>query len=394
MTKSPPPGSMVNGLGLATTLGPARVELPLQPEDAEPQPVEQAVGQYFGEDEEHSRVSSHRVASLRRRLGWGAEYRVGDKLGRASRPCARDSVSNGGSVGAGVACAASGGEPLYGGFRSRLELVDGAGGDRTALDQGDVYAPGVELHPQRVVHGDKRAPGGAEGAAEGHSDPPPDRADIHYPARRGAYQWQEGLRYRQVPEHVDLELASEFLERYVLERPGFADAGVVHKPCDPLTAHRFFDCGRGRCDEVCVDDVDEQRFQAARRGSLFERFRILFLPDPGEDAESRAGQLHRGSASDTARCAGHDDRSRTPEGRLRRPRLAPDHAVLLSESRVRRGVATCLRRKYRAKALALRLPEAGVRWPRESCRARAVPQPLLLCRTLRGTSRRRGSPPG
>src|SRR5215211_2099597 len=98
MTKSPPPGGMVNGLDLATTLGPARVELPLQPEDAESQPVEQAVGQYSGEGEEHSRVGSHRVASLRRRLGHGAEYRVGDKLGRASRPCARDSVGDGGPI--------------------------------------------------------------------------------------------------------------------------------------------------------------------------------------------------------------------------------------------------------------------------------------------------------
>src|SRR5215208_7662116 len=252
-----------------------RIELPLQPEDAESQPVEQAVGQYFGEGKEHSRVGSYRVTSFRRRLGQGAEYRVGNKLGRASRPCARDSVGDCGLIGVGVACTASGGELLYGSFRGRLELVGGAGGDRAALDQDDVYAPGVELYPQRVVHGDKRTPGSAEGASEGHGDPSPDRANVHYPARRGAYQWQEGLRYRQVSEHVDFELAPEFLERYVLERPGFSDAGVVHKPCDPLIAHRFFDRGHGRCDEVLVGDVYEQRCQAARRGSLFEYFRIL-----------------------------------------------------------------------------------------------------------------------
>src|SRR5215212_11957289 len=114
MTKSPPPGSMVNGLGLATTLAPARVELPLQPEDAESQPVEQAVGQYFGEGKEHSRVGSHRVTSFRRRLGQGAEYRVGDKLGWASRPCARDGTGDGGPIGVGVAGTAGGREPLYG----------------------------------------------------------------------------------------------------------------------------------------------------------------------------------------------------------------------------------------------------------------------------------------
>jgi hypothetical protein len=42
---------MVNGSGLAATLGPAHAELTMQPEGAEAQPVEQAVGQYFGEDE-------------------------------------------------------------------------------------------------------------------------------------------------------------------------------------------------------------------------------------------------------------------------------------------------------------------------------------------------------
>jgi hypothetical protein len=83
---------MVDRSGLDSTLVPARVELPLQPEDAEAQPVEQAVGQYFGEGKEHSRVGSHRVAGLRRRLGQGAEYRIGDKLGRAPRPCARGST--------------------------------------------------------------------------------------------------------------------------------------------------------------------------------------------------------------------------------------------------------------------------------------------------------------
>jgi hypothetical protein len=35
---------MVDRFGLDSTLAPARVELPLQPEDAEAQPVEQAVG--------------------------------------------------------------------------------------------------------------------------------------------------------------------------------------------------------------------------------------------------------------------------------------------------------------------------------------------------------------
>src|SRR5215216_2830338 len=145
MTRSPRLGGMVNGSGLAATLGPAR-------------------------------VGSHRVASLRRRLGQGAKYRVGDKLGRASHPCACEGVGDGGPIGVGVACTASGGELLYGSFRSCLELVDGAGGDRAALDQGDMYAPGVEHHPQRVIHGDERAPGGAEGATEGHSVRPPTEA--------------------------------------------------------------------------------------------------------------------------------------------------------------------------------------------------------------------------
>jgi hypothetical protein len=35
MTRSPPLGGMVNGLALAANLGPAHVELPLQPENAE-----------------------------------------------------------------------------------------------------------------------------------------------------------------------------------------------------------------------------------------------------------------------------------------------------------------------------------------------------------------------
>ena len=150
MTRSPPLGGMLNRSDLAATLGVAHAKLPLQPEDAQAQAVEQAVGQYFAEGKEHSRVGAHRVASLRRRLGQGAEYRVGDKLGRASRPCARDSVGDGGPIGVGVACTASGGEPLYGSFRSCLEFVDGAGGDRATLDQDDVYAPG-EAFPGRHV---------------------------------------------------------------------------------------------------------------------------------------------------------------------------------------------------------------------------------------------------
>src|SRR5215216_2145151 len=358
MTRSPRLGGMVNGSGLAATLGPAR-------------------------------VGSHRVASLRRRLGQGAKYRVGDKLGRASHPCACEGVGDGGPIGVGVACTASGGELLYGSFRSCLELVDGAGGDRAALDQGDMYAPGVEHHPQRVIHGDERAPGGAEGATEGHSVRPPTEATFTIRPVAARIKGRKACVTTRCPNTLTSNWRLNTSSGQASPMPALFTSPAIPSP--PTASSTVDAADATRCASMTSMNSGFRRPAGAASASAPASSSFL--------TPAKTRNPERANFIAAARPIPLDAPVTTTA--LGRPRDAFGERDLLHimpfsfQSRVCVAVWQLVYDVNTVqRTLALRLPEAGVRWPRESCRARAVPQPLLLCRTLRGTSRRRGSHPG
>jgi hypothetical protein len=126
------------------------------------------------------------------------------------------------------------------------------------------------------------------------------RADEDDAPGRLAQQRQRGLRDRDLPDDVDLELLAQVVGREHLERAGNADARVVDEPVEPAA-----DLGHRPLDRSGIGDVEGDLPQAAgRRG---ERAGVLRLADRGEHLHALPVEVQGGCSADAGRRAGDQD---------------------------------------------------------------------------------------
>ena len=76
----------------------------------------------------------------------------------------------------------------------------------------------LQLQSQRIRHGLESVLRRGVGREERQRAPAGDRAHEDDPALRAAQRRQEGLRHRDLPDEIDLELVAELVDRDELER--------------------------------------------------------------------------------------------------------------------------------------------------------------------------------
>ena len=125
-------------------------------------------------------------------------------------------------------------------------------------------------------------------------------------------------------DHVDLELASQVVERQHLERPGKADARVVDQSIQPAAGKVARDLVDGRVDRGGQRDVEDDDAQAPRRAG--EGGRVRDVLDAREHVMTVGVEAQRGRRPDSAGGAGDQNAGHvrgTPAGCLPISR-APD----------------------------------------------------------------------
>src|SRR5207302_11136435 len=116
--------------------------------------------------------------------------------------------------------------------RAHRGLAEG-GLDEPGLDHDHVDAEAADLEAKRVADRLDRVLGRVVEAAAREREAPSHRADVDDLAPAlAAHAWQHELRKAHEPEYVRVELAAHLVERYFLDRPALAVAGVVHENAD------------------------------------------------------------------------------------------------------------------------------------------------------------------
>src|SRR6476659_7654195 len=142
------------------------------------------------------------------------------------------------------------------------------------LADRDTDAPRCELDAQRIGDCLQRMLRRRVWTEKGQRAPASNGADQHNASPRAPKQWKARLQHGDLPDHVDLELAAELVERDELERRCNRYAGIVDEAVQLATN----DLGRGR-DRRGVRDVELERLDAVPAQPLG----ILLAPDATED---------------------------------------------------------------------------------------------------------------
>ncbi len=170
------------------------------------------------------------------------------------------------------------------------------------LDDGHRDAPGCQLEPERVGQRFEGELGGGVSAREGRGHAPRDRSHVNDAARARPDERQEGLRHRDLADHVDLELAPQVGKRKKLDRPRHDDAGIVDEPRQSRRADDAGDrAGRGG-NRQRVRDFERDRSES-RRALRLEGLGVGLPADPGEDSPAEAVEVERARRADARRRA-------------------------------------------------------------------------------------------
>ena len=130
------------------------------------------------------------------------------------------------------------------------------------------------------------------GAEKRKRAPAGDRADEDDAPARAAQVRQERLRHGDLTDHVDLELATELLERDELERDRNRDPRVVDERVELADL-----LGRLR-DLIRVSDVEQNLVRTHGR--------IAFATHGGEHAPARGDETRRAGCADSRGRARHE----------------------------------------------------------------------------------------
>ncbi len=135
--------------------------------------------------------------------------------------------------------------------------------DRAGLNDGYLDAPPAQLTAEPVRDGFQGKLRCRVGGCPSGDQSPVYGGDVDDAAPTGAKQRKHGSSHSQRAEHVDLELAAEFIERDRLERTGHHDARVVDQSPQRATScsgNRLRGCG----DLRLVGDVEPDGYQLIR----------------------------------------------------------------------------------------------------------------------------------
>ncbi len=192
-------------------------------------------------------------------------------------------------------------------------VVPDVGGGLRGLDEAHLHAPRLELQAQRIADALQCELRAVVGTAHRRGDPAADRRDEHDPALGGAQPRQHGLGDGDLPEDVDLELATQLVERQPLDRSADEYARVVDDGVE-RRRERGVECRH----LLGIGDVERDRRDAA--GALgCQRDAVGLAAHAAEDVPAGIGEAQGDGATDAARGTGDQNsrHGRRPWGEAR-----------------------------------------------------------------------------